>query len=345
MEYKYRFFDDYSEGAHPQILEALGRTNFSQQEGYGKDEYSEEAIKILRDKVGNPEADIHFVATGSQANLITLSSFMRPYESIIAPVSGHINIHETGALEASGHKIHTIETSDGKITPDGIASVVDFHTDEHMVKPRIVYISQATEVGTIYKKTEIQAISDYCKKNNLFLYVDGARIGSAITSTDSDMNLADLSKLVDAFYIGGTKNGSLLGEAIVINRHPFEENFRYHIKQHGALLAKGRVLTIPFMELFKNDLYFELAKNANATAGKLADGIKDLGYSFLTDSHTNQIFPIFPNALLEKLKTIYGFHVWSKMDANTTAVRLVTSWATKESSVDEFLGDLKDLSA
>lgn len=343
--YKYRFFDDYSEGAHPRILEALGRTNLAQEEGYGMDSFSADARKLLAEKVGNPDADIHFVETGSQANLITLSSYLRPYESVIAPGSGHINVHETGALEASGHKIHTIPTADGKITPEQIDAVVAAHTDEHMVKPRIVYVSHATEVGTIYKKAELQAISAYCRKNNLFFYVDGARLGSATVSPDADMTIPELSALVDAFYIGGTKNGLLLGEAIVINRHPYHENFRYHIKQHGALLAKGRVLAVPFVELFKDDLYFDLAMHANTMAAKLAEGIRVLGYSFLTDSRTNQIFPIFPNALIETLKTMYGFHVWSKVDDTTSCIRLVTSWATKEDAVDGFVADLKALKA
>ncbi len=339
--YKYRFFDDYSEGAHPRVLEALSTTNLSQEEGYGMDSFSERARKLLKEKVGNPNADVHFVETGSQANLITISSYLRPYESVIAADSGHINIHETGALEASGHKIHMISASDGKITPEQIRVIVEAHTDEHMVKPRIVYISQATEVGTIYKKAELQAISNYCKENSLFFYIDGARLGSAIVSSESDTTLSDFSKLADAFYIGGTKNGLLLGEAVIVNRHPYQENFRYHIKQHGALLAKGRVLAVPFIELLKDDLYFALAKNANAMAAKLAKGIRGMGYSFLTNSHTNQIFPIFPNALIGKLKMTYGFHVWSKMDNDTSAVRLVTSWATEERAVNDFIADLR----
>ena len=341
--YKYSFFDDYSEGAHPQILEALNRTNLSQDTGYGNDSFCQEAVSVLKNKIGNPDADIHFVSGGTQANLIALSAMLRPYESVIAPISGHITIHEAGAIEATGHKINTILTTNGKLSSEDIQNVVDAHTDEHMVKPRAVFISQATEVGTIYKKDELEAISRVCRKNSLYLYLDGARLGSALTSSEADITLSELSKLVDIFYIGGTKNGALLGEAIVINNSKLKENFRYYLKQKGALLAKGRVLGIQFVELFKGDLYFDLAKHTNVMAGKLTEGIKKQGYKFLSESSTNQIFPIFPNSVIEKLKSSYGFYVWSKIDTNSSAIRLVTSWATKESAVDDFLADLNKI--
>lgn len=340
ISYKYSFFDDYSEGTHPQILEALSRTNLSQDIGYGNDSFCQDAVRILKEKIGNPEADIHFVSGGTQANLIAFATMLRPYESVIAPTSGHIAIHEAGAIEATGHKINTVQTTNGKLSSDDIQNIVDAHTDEHMVKPRAVFISQATEVGTIYKKDELVAISQVCRKNNLYFYLDGARLGSALTSSEADITLAELSKLVDMFYIGGTKNGALLGEAIIINNQKLKENFRYYLKQKGALLAKGRVLGIQFVELFKGDLYFDLAKHENSMANKLSQGIRKQGYKFLSESSTNQIFPIFPNAVIEKLKSSYGFYVWSKIDADNSAIRLVTSWATKESSVDEFLTDI-----
>jgi threonine aldolase len=312
-----------------------------QEIGYGNDTLSKEAARIIKEKIGNPEADVHFVSTGTQANLIVLSSFLRPFESIIAPVSAHINVHEAGGIEASGYKINGVPSSNGKLTVEGIKKIVEDHTDEHMVKPRIVSISQPTEVGTMYKKSELREISAFCKEHDLYLYVDGARLGSAMTSPEADMDMSDLSKMVDAFYIGGTKNGALLGEALVINNPRFKENFRYHLKQWGALLAKGRVLGVQFVELFKGTLYFDLAKHANTMARKLTDGIKAEGYKFLTDSPTNQIFPILPNALIEKMQKSYGFYIWAKVDADNSAIRLVTSWATKESAVDEFLADLK----
>lgn len=337
---KYNFFDDYSEGMHPQILEAFTRTNLNQEIGYGNDSFSKEAAQILKEKIGNPDADIHFVSTGTQANLIVLSSFLRPFESVIAPISAHINVHEAGGLESLGYKINLVPTSDGKLTVDGIKKIVEEHTDEHMVKPRIVSIAQPTEVGTIYTKKELQEISSFCKEHDLYLYVDGARLGSALTSTKADMNISELSQMVDAFYIGGTKNGALLGEALVINNPRFKENFRYHLKQRGALLAKGRALGVQFVELFKDALYFDLAKHANAMATKLAEGIRTQGYNFMTESPTNQIFPILPNAVIEKLQVNYGFYVWAKIDLENSAIRLVTSWATKESAVNEFLNDL-----
>lgn len=340
--HKHTFFDDYSEGAHPQILEAFSQTNLEQELGYGNDSFSKEATQILRQKIGNPNADIHFVSTGTQANLIALSAFLRPFESVIAPESAHINVHETGGLESLGHKINLVQSSNGKLTVTDIKKIVEEHTDEHMVKPRVVSLAQSTEVGTIYKKSELQEISVFCKERDLYLYADGARLGSALTCAEADMNIVEFSKMVDAFYIGGTKNGTLLGEALVINNPRFKENFRYHLKQRGALLAKGRALGIQFVELFKGELYFDLAKHANAMANKLADGIGAQGYTFLTNSPTNQRFPILPNTVIEKLRSDYGFYVWTKVDQKHSAIRLVTSWATKESAIDEFLADLKN---
>lgn len=339
---KYSFKDDYSEGAHPNILKALAEANSTQEVGYGNDQYSLKATKMIKQKLGNKDADIHFVSGGTQANLIVLASLLKPYESVISANSGHINIHEAGAVEATGHKINTAESSDGKLTVDKIKNILAQHTDEQMVKPKAVFISNATEIGTIYLKEELESISKFCKFNNLFLYLDGARLGSALVSDKSDLSLSDIAKLTDVFYIGGTKNGALLGEAIVIVNNDLKENFRFCLKQRGALLAKGRVLGLQFLELFKNDLYFELARHANNMAIKLAEGIRNRGYNFLSDIYSNQIFPIFPDRLIEKLDKKYGFYVWFKIDKNNSAVRLVTSWATKESAVDDFLEDLKN---
>lgn len=341
--YKYSYFDDYSEGAHPQVLEALKRTNSFQEIGYGNDSFCREAVQILRDKIGNPDADIYFVSGGTQANLIVLSSILKPYESVIAPVSGHIAVHEAGAIEATGHKINTAPGDNGKLSVNDIQKILDEHVDEHTVKPKAVFISQATEAGTIYRKSELEALSKFCRKNNLYLYLNGARLGSALTSSEADTTLKELSKLVDVFYIGGAKNGALLGEAIVINNSAFKENFRYQLKQKGALLAKGRILGVQFVELFKENLYFDLAKHANAMAGKLVQGIIKQGYKFLTESTTNQIFPILPNKIIKKLKVNYGFYVWSKIGTENSVIRLVSSWATPESAVNDFLADLQAL--
>lgn len=343
MNYKYRFFDDYSEGAHPNILDALNKTNLDQETGYGDDSFCVKAAEVLKDKVKNSKAAIHFVSGGTQANLIILASMLKPYESVIAPTTAHIVVHEAGAIEATGHKINTILTDDGKLTVEKIKEVLEFHTDEHMVKPRVVFISNSTEVGTIYTKKDLQKLSDFCRENNLYLYLDGARLGSALMVDGSDLTLPDVVNLVDVFYIGGTKNGALLGEAIIIVNEKLQENFRYHMKQRGALLAKGRVLGIQFLELFKDDLFFQLAKHANEMAAKLTKEIKSLGFKFLTDSPTNQIFPILPNSIISKLQQNYGFYVWKKIDEENSAIRLVTSWATQEKTIDNFLSDLKVL--
>ncbi|OGF99689.1 threonine aldolase [Candidatus Gottesmanbacteria bacterium RBG_16_38_7b] len=340
---KYLFFNDYSEGAHPDILKALERTNKTQEMGYGEDFYTIEAKKVIRKAINKDNADIHFVSGGTQTNLVVLESILRPYESVISATSGHINIHEAGAIEGVGHKINTVESNDGKLTVSLIKKIIEAHSDEHMVKPKVVFISQATELGTIYSKAELRDISEFCRKNNLYLYLDGARLGSALTSIQSDLTLEEVAKLVDVFYIGGTKNGALLGETIVILNKNLGQDFRYYLKRRGALLAKGRSISVQFLELFKNNLYFELARHANKMAEKLTDGIKKLGYKFLTESLTNQIFPIFPNKVIKKLEELYGFYIWTKIDETNSAIRLVTSWATDEKAVDEFLNDLAKL--
>jgi len=338
---KYSFKNDYSEGAHEQILNALGNTNLNQDEGYGEDKYCKEVISLIRKKIQNPKADVHFVSGGTQANLIVISSILKPYESIIAATTGHIAVHEAGAIESTGHKINAVETKDGKLKVKHIQSVLEVHTDEHMVKPKAVFISNSTEIGSIYSKKELEELSKFCRKNKLYLYLDGARLGSALTSEKSDLTISELAKFVDVFYIGGTKNGALLGEAIVILNDELKNNFRFYLKQKGALLAKGRILGVQFMELFKDDLFFDLAKHANRMASKLADEIKKHNYKFLTEPVSNQIFPILPNKLIEKLNQKYGFYVWCKIDDKNSAIRLVTSWATKEEFVNQFIEDLK----
>lgn len=337
---KYDFRNDYSEGAHPNILQALAKTNLVQETGYGEDRFCDEAARLIRKEIDRPDADVHFVSGGTQANLIVISSILKPYQSVVAADSGHIFTHETGAIEATGHKINNIITENGKITPEMIQPVLDFHSDEHMVKPSMVYISNSTELGTVYGKQELEELSAFCRQNNLYLFMDGARLGSALTSQNNDLSLAQIAKLVDVFYIGGTKNGALIGEAIVIINGKLKENFRFYIKQRGALLAKGRIFGIQFIELFSNNLFYDLATHANAMAQKLAEGIKKRGYGFLTKAVSNQLFPILPDKLIEGLSEKYGFYVWAKYDEGNSSIRLVTSWATKEEFVDEFLKDL-----
>lgn len=341
--YKYSFQNDYSEGAHPRILDALSKTNLLQATGYGEDPFCLEAAELIRRAIENPNADIHFVSGGTQANLIMLSSFLRPFESVIAVESGHICVHETGSIESTGHKVHAVKGQDGKVTVPEIQAVVTEHYFEHMVKPRAVYISQSTELGTIYSAGELRDLSRACKALNLILYLDGARLGSALTAKAADISLPELSSLVDAFYIGGTKNGALIGEAIVINSPELKADFRYMIKQKGAMLAKGRLLGIQFLELFKDNLYFDLARHANQIAEQLTAGMIDLGYSFQTQSTTNQIFPILPNAIIEVLSQMYSFYVWGQVDNEHSSIRLVTSWATPETAVESFLTDLEEI--
>jgi len=338
---KYSFRDDYSEGCYPSILKKLEESNFSQEIGYGDDNYCKEAKELIKDKIKNPNAEIHFVSGGTQANLIVISSILKPYESVISVESGHINVHETGAIEATGHKINYRHSNDGILRVDDIKEIIEEHTDEHMVKPSMVYISNATELGTVYKKKILKEISTYCKENNLILYLDGARIGTALTSDYNDLILSEVSDFVDIFYIGGTKNGALLGEAIVINNDKIKENFRFHLKMRGALLAKGRILGIQFLELFKDNTYFELAKNSNNMAKRLYNGIKELGYDFLVKPEANLLFPIFPNKLIIKLSKQYLFHRINRLNDENSIVRMVTSWATKPEIIDEFLSDLK----
>ncbi|WP_069998496.1 threonine aldolase family protein [Cellulosilyticum sp. I15G10I2] len=339
----YSFKNDYSEGAHPKILEALIASNLEQTEGYGEDHYSQKAAWLLKEMIGRDDIAVHFFVGGTQTNLTAISAFLRPHQAVIAAATGHIATHETGAIEATGHKVITVETSDGKLRMDHIQSVLDGHTDEHMVSPKMVYISNSTEVGSIYKKAELEGLSQFCKANNLLLYLDGARLGSALTSKENDMTLLDLGRLTDVFYIGGTKNGALMGEALIICNDFLKEDFRFHIKQKGALLAKGRLLGIQFEALFKDNLYFELAEHANQMAVRLQDEIKKLGFSFLISSPSNQVFPIFPNSVIEKLQEKYAFHIWEKVDDSYSAIRLVTSWATKEEAVSNFVKDLNNI--
>ena len=337
---KYSFRNDYSEGFHPSMIAALSATNYEQQQGYSEDEYCKKAREAIKLKIGQSNVDIHFVSGGTQANAIVIASVLKTFEGVIAATTGHINVHETGAIEATGHKILLVSSHDGKVKPFDIIAEVDKAEDHHIVRPGMVYISNSTEVGTIYSKKELTELSAICKKNGLYLYLDGARLGSALCSEDNDLTLSDLAGLCDVFYIGGTKNGAMMGEAIVIVNDGLKKDFKYHLKQRGALLSKGRLMGIQFYELFKENLYFELAQHANNMAKKIADALKKKGFSFLTNPESNQIFPILPNNLIEKLLEKYEFYIWQKMENGTSAIRLVTSWATPENKVDEFIDDI-----
>ena len=337
----YNFKNDYSEGAHPRILDKLIQTNLVQQAGYGEDEYARQAKEILRDRLQNPNAAIHFVSGGTQTNLLVISFLLRVHEAVISAKTGHIAANETGAIEATGHKVITAETADGKLRTADIENVLKAHMlAPHVVKPKMVYISNSTEIGTIYSLGELEALSKFCHAHDLLLYLDGARLGHALTAKNNDLTMEALGHLTDVFYIGGTKNGALLGEAVIFNRADLAIDFDYAIKQKGAMLAKGRVLSIQFLELFKDNLYFDLAQRANALAARIAKAVSDKGYSFLTESTTNQIFPILPNEVIEHLNQKYQFYIWKSIDSDRAAVRIITSWATDEEMVTAFIEDL-----
>lgn len=341
---KYSFKNDYSEGCHPRILEKLLETNLSQQNGYGLDEYCLTAAELIKKKINNPDAAVHFISGGTQANLIVISSMLRPHESVVSASTGHIFTNESGAIEATGHKVHGVLTTDGKLTPKDIQAVLDVHTNiPHQVKQKLVYISNSTEIGTIYSKKELTELSHYCREKNLWLFMDGARLGHALTAETNDLTLEDVAKLTDAFYLGGTKNGALIGEAVVINNKNLQDEFGFHIKQKGAMLAKGRLLGIQFLELLKDNLYFELANHANIQAMKIKKEFRNLGCDFLSETFTNQIFPILKYSQIEKLSKHFDFYVWRKIDEEKAAIRLITSWATEDEIVEKFIDEIKEL--
>lgn len=337
----YSFKNDYSEGAHPRLLEALGACNFEQAEGYGLDRYTQAAVKLLKQLVENEAVQIHLLSGGTQTNLTALAAFLRPHEAAVAAQSGHILVHETGAIEATGHKVLSVPSIDGKVSPTAVEAMVLSHGDEHMVKPRLLYLSQPTEIGTLYSALELQELKNLCERLDLYLYVDGARLGSALCAPGNDVDLPELCRLADAFYIGGTKNGALLGEALVIVKEELKKDFRYQMKQKGALLAKGQVMGVQFQELFRDGLYFELARRANALAARLRQAIAEAGYSLLAPTVTNQVFPVLPNQLIAKLEEEFSFYVWEAVDESHSAIRLVTSWATEEAAVEAFAIALK----
>ena len=341
---KYSFKNDYSEGAHPRILDALIKYNLTQQNGYGLDEYSLNAAKFIRDKCAAPNASVHFISGGTQANLTMISAFLRPHESVVSAHTGHIFTNESGAIEATGHKIHGVETADGKLRPQDIQNILDAHQNvPHQLKQRLVYISNSTEIGTIYSKKELQELYEFCQNKNLILFMDGARLGHALTAETSDMSLADIAKYTDAFYLGGTKNGALIGEAIIINNPALQDEFGFHLKQKGALLAKGRLLGIQFEELMRDNLYFELADHANRQAMKIKEAFEEIGCDFLAETFTNQIFPVLSAKQIDQLSEKYDFYIWKKIDSERSAIRLITSWSTTDETVAGFINEVKEL--
>lgn len=344
MTNKFSFRNDYAEGCHANILKALVETNREQQAGYGDDMYSALANKAIKERFNCPEASVYFVSGGTQANLLMISSMLRPHHSVISAESGHIFTNEAGAIEATGHKVHAAASTDGKLTIGSCQQVLDsVIIQPHVVKPKMLYISNSTELGTHYTLSELEALSRFCKEHKLYLFIDGARLGHALSVENSDVTPEDIARLADAFYIGGTKNGALIGEAIVIVHPELQDDFAFQVKQKGALLAKGRLLGIQFMELMKDDLYFDLAGSANQKAMRIKKAFEAGGCSFMTESFTNQIFPILSVTWIEKLAEEFDFFVWKKIDDEHAAIRLITSWATPEAEVDSFIALLKRL--
>ena len=332
------FRDDYSDGIHTDILNAVAKASQEYQAPYGEDDYTITAKRLIQTKMNAPNSDVHFVASGTLANIIAIGSCLRSYEAVISASSGHIVARETGAIEAVGHKIITVKPIGGKLTPKSILEAVNENSHfPHMAKPRLVYISNATEVGTIYTKTELEAIADVCKSHDLILFLDGARLGVALTAEKNDITLEDLGRLTDIFWIGATKVGAILGEAIIINNPVLQEGFRFHIKQRGGLLAKGRILGSQFHELFREDLFYKLASHANQMAKALSTGIQKSGYRLAADTETNQVFAIFPDSLVATLLSAFSFHVWEKLEDGQSTIRLVTCWATELRQVEAFI--------
>lgn len=333
--------NDYSEGCHPRILEALQRTNLESTVGYGRDEHCKAAAERIREVADCPQAAVHFMVGGTSANVTAIAAFLRPHEAPVSAASGHINTHETGAVEATGHKIIACNAPDGKLTPALIEEAAAPYADEHMVKPRLVYISQSTELGTVYSREELSALSAYCHRHGLLLYLDGARLACGLAA--SGMSFSDVAKLCDAFYIGGTKNGALLGEAMVIVNPELQPEFRWYMKRQGGMLAKGRLLGIQFEELLRDDLYMELGRHSNAMAQKLQSGLIELGVPLLLNSPTNQIFPVVPDTWLSLLDEACRYERWGKTDENHMAIRFVCSWATRESDVEQLLDTIRQI--
>ena len=342
------FTSDYCEGCHERILQRLIATNMEQTSGYGTDGHCANAAALIRSACDAETADVHFLVGGTQTNLTVIDAALRPHQAVVCASSGHIHVHETGAVEATGHKILALPSDDGKITASQVRALVHAHrTDEsmeHTAQPKLVYISNPTELGTIYSKKELTALSQTCRELGLYLFLDGARLGYGLMCRENDLTLPDLAKLCDAFYIGGTKVGALFGEALVLTHGGLKEDFRYLIKQHGGMLAKGRLLGVQFETLFEDGLYFEISKHALTLADRLREAIREAGYDFYVDSPTNQIFPILPDAVLKQLAERYAYTYQCRVSETMSAVRLCTSWATRPEHIDAFCGDLKRLS-
>lgn len=335
------FESDYIEGAHEEILKKLSSTNFEKLSGYGLDRYCEAAKKKIKEACGCPKAEVSFLVGGTQTNQIVIDSLLKSYEGVVAAQTGHVSSHEAGAIEYTGHKVLTLPAENGKLKAETLRNYLQsFYADEnhdHMVFPGMVYISHPTEYGTLYTKAELETLSHLCKEYHIPLYMDGARLGYGIMSHGTDVTLSDIAKLCDAFYIGGTKVGALCGEAVVFTGQYAPAHFMTRVKQHGALLAKGRLLGIQFDTLFTDDLYVKISRHAIEMAERLKKAFREKGYTFFLESPANQIFITLDQEQLNKLNARVSFSIWEKLDENHTVVRFATSWATREEDVEALI--------
>ena len=341
------FHNDYSEGCHQQVLDALVRTNLEQTPGYSEDIYCARAAEKIRKCCGSEIAAVHFLVGGTQANLTVIAAALRPHQGVLCADSGHVNVHETGAIEATGHKVLGLPSREGKITASQVEDYIAAHwadpSFEHTVQPGMVYISNPTEWGTLYSAKELEALSAACRKNGLRLFLDGARLGYGLMAEQNDLTMADLARLCDVFYIGGTKVGALFGEAVVISDPALARDFRYVIKQRGGMLAKGRLLGVQFDALFTDDLYFRISAHADRLALKLKEAFEALGYRFFMPAQSNQLFPILPAAVRKALGEKYTFIEMDQLEGDLRVCRFCTSWATKDENVDSLCRDLEKI--
>jgi threonine aldolase len=333
----YLFHNDYNQMCHPAILERMQDIAAKQMDGYSEDTCCQAAAEKIRGLCGREDIAVHFLVGGTQSNLIVIAASLRPHQAVIGANTAHINVHETGAIEATGHKVLSLDSKDGKIRPEQIRNAVDLHwidaAHEHIAQPKMVYISNSTELGTAYTLAELEAISAVCREKGLYLFVDGARLGYAMAAEGNDVTYADLARLCDVFYIGGTKVGAMIGEAVVITNPAIAEDFRYIIKQRGAMLAKGWLLGVQFDVLMEDNLYLKIAHRANILADRIRETLHVKGYPIVAEDRTNQIFAIMPDVALEVLKKDFTFSIQERCDDNHTMVRFCTSWGTTEESV------------
>lgn len=342
-----RFNNDYNCSAHPKILQALADTQSESYGGYGIDPWCEKAEAEIKKYLDCPEAKVHFMVGGTQVNYTVISAALRPYQSVISAATGHINVHETGAVEHCGHKIHALPAAEGKITAAQIAEEAALYYEspipEHITEPKLVYLSYPTEYGTIYSKQELEEISAVCKQYQMYLFIDGARMGYGLGAPASDVTLADIARFADVFYIGGTKCGALFGEAVVFTNPELGVNFRSHIKQNGAMLAKGWLLGLQFYTLFRDGLYFEITKNAVRYAMQIKEAFAAKGIPAYFESPTNQQFVILGNTMLAKLDGKYVYEYDHKVDDTHSCIRFCTSWSTKQEDIDALIADIQAL--